>query len=281
MISLRYYLPRPDLRRYIYSYYLFESDMPVVRDLLRAALPQIRFLLAGSGLFHYADGRSQECPPAMLTGATNTPIYFDARGPLAVIGVGIMPEGWAALFGFSASEVADMTTDLCDILGAASIELHKQLLEAPDAAAALALLDLFFARLFSNPRQPPLWFTGATDAWLVGSTNPQVDQLITLTGVSARQIERLSSRIYGASPKLLARKYRALQTVVRLATGEATNWAEAAGNNYYDQSHFIRDFRQFIGMTPHRFAIDQAPVTRLSIANRRQLPDLPSLLMLS
>lgn len=281
MIALRYFLPRPDLRPYICSYYLFEADVPVVRDLLRAELPQMRFLLSGSGYYHYADGRSAHCPPAMLTGATNAPIQFDAQGPLIVMGIGILPAGWAALFGFDASEIADSTIDLGDLIGPAAVRTHLRLLEARNHAERVTVLDAFFSSLLATPRSLPLWFTRAADEWLVSTPNPQVDKLLDMTGVSARQLERLSNRIYGASPKLLARKYRALQAAVRIATGEAGSWADAAAEHYYDQSHFIRDFKQFTGMTPHRFATEQTPVTRLTITKRRLLPDMPRLLKLS
>ena len=84
--------------------------------------------------------------------------------------------------------------------------------------------------------------------------------------MSPRQIERLAKRIYGAPPKLLARKYRVLR-VASLIGQSGMPWPEAAGETFYDQSHFIREFKQFIGVTQQRFQRDPPPLTRLTMAS--------------
>jgi methylphosphotriester-DNA--protein-cysteine methyltransferase len=143
-----------------------------------------------------------------------------------------------------------------------------------------AINDFLLDRL-AQARSPAQWFTRLADAWLTGSTNPDVDALVAASGMSARSVERLTHRIYGASPKLLSRKYRALQAAVRLGTGEAVGWADAAADAFYDQAHFIREFKTFTGMTPARFLVEAAPITRLTIARRRQLPGLPRLALIA
>ena len=95
--------------------------------------------------------------------------------------------------------------------------------------------------------------------------------------MSARSVERLARRIYGASPKLLARKYRTLNAAVRMGNGDIPGWADVVGSAYYDQSHFIREFKQFVGITPTRFVIEAAPLMRLTIVRRRMMPDMPKL----
>ena len=127
----------------------------------------------------------------------------------------------------------------------------------------------------------PLWFTALADDWLTSSPSPAVDDLVAASGHSARQVARLMRRLYGGAPKLLSRKYRALQACVRLGNGDAHNWADAAGDAFYDQAHFIREFKSFVGMTPHRFAIDMAPVMRMTVARRAALPSMPKLALLS
>jgi methylphosphotriester-DNA--protein-cysteine methyltransferase len=123
----------------------------------------------------------------------------------------------------------------------------------------------------------PVWFTRLTDDWLTGSCNPDVDVLVTKSGMSARSVERLAKRIYGASPKLLSRKYRTLNAAVRLGNGDIVGWTDLADNAYYDQPHFIREFKQFVGMTPSRFLAEAAPLMRLTIVRRNMVPDMPKL----
>lgn len=279
MVSLRYFAPAPPLSGLISSYYLFESEAARIDDLLRAELAQLRFLLKGDIVARFGDGAPVDCPRAMLTGPTSMPVAFQGHGPLALVGVGLMPTGWATLIGCDADELADTLLPLDIIVGSVAAQAHERLLNAGTAEGIVAALDSLFMTLAERTRAAPLWFIRATDSWLTGSRAPEVDDLIAATGVSARQVERLAKRVYGASPKLLARKYRALQAAVRMGTGD--NWMEAAGDAFYDQPHFIREFKQFVGMTPHRFAVESAPVLRLTIERRRQLPTMPKLALYS
>jgi methylphosphotriester-DNA--protein-cysteine methyltransferase len=92
--------------------------------------------------------------------------------------------------------------------------------------------------------------------------------LIEATGLSARQVARLTNRLYGAPPKLLARKYRALRVASLIATTEE-DWRDTIGDAFYDQSHFIRELKHFVGATPHQIKNKLSIVPRLTMSRRR------------
>lgn len=280
MISIRYFSPAPALQPYLSSYYWFESNLPAFSDLMRAELPQIRLVTRGSPVNHYAGGAIRSVGPAQLQGPTSGPVRFFAAGPLHLFGVGLLPHGWAALIGAPADALADDVVDLGAVVGGAA-DVLGAIAAASDDAARVAAADRFFLGLLASERPAPLWFTRLTDAWLTASPSPDVDRLVAASGMSARSVERLARRLYGASPKLLARKYRALQAAVRIGNGEARGWADLAADGFYDQAHFIREFKQFTGLTPNRFRCEAAAVTRLTIARKRLMPGLPRLALYS
>ncbi len=73
-------------------------------------------------------------------------------------------------------------------------------------------------------------------------------------GVSARQLGRLFARHLGVAPKVAARVLRfqsALRTLMRDPGCSLAEVAAAAG--YFDQAHFIRDFRRFTGGVPRGY----------------------------
>lgn len=281
-LSLRYFSPAAQLRPWVSSYYLFEVEAPVIADTLRAELPQVRFMFRGCGSFRYGDGPQVPMPLAALCGATSVAVRFNAVGPLAIFGAGLLPAGWAALVGAGANEFANSLTDLEQMAGPAATHALEQMAEARSAREVVAAADAFFLLLSSRAKAPPLWFTRAADEWLSGSLNPDVSVLVRETGMSARQVERMAQRIYGASPKLLSRKYRALQAAVRLGLDPEADWEEAAAGAFYDQSHFIREFKSFIGMTPGQFTAKGSPwLTRLTIAKRQRHTTMPRLNLLS
>lgn len=282
VVSIRYFAPAPPLRRLISSYYWFRSDLPAFADLMRAELPQIRFVTTGRALNHFSTGVVRVSCPAQLQGPTLGPVRFTANGPLHVFGIGLLPLGWATLIGLPADELADDMADLSALIGNGALTLHARLQEAPDDLARVALVDQFLLDWMAQAEMAPCWFTRLTDGWLTDSRAPEVDALVAASGMSARSVERLARRLYGASPKLLARKYRCLGAAVQLGNGEVQGWQDLVeGGLFYDQAHVIREFHQFIGMTPARFLAEAAPITRLTIARKKLLPELPPLALFS
>jgi AraC-like DNA-binding protein len=281
MVSLRYFAPAEPLRGYVSSYYRFDTELPAFADLLRAELPQIRITTRGGGAIGFPDGRETPSPQIMLNGAGTGPTLFRTVGPTTVFGIGLLPAGWAALIGDSADAFAQTVASLPDVVRGVRSWHVDALASARSDSEAVAVLDAIVTALAAAGRSIPATFIATADAWLIGTRAPAVDALVAAADVSARQVERLTRRIYGAPPKLLARKYRTLQAAVRLGTGAAADWMDAAGEAFYDQPHFIREFRQFVGLTPRRFLEGMAPVMRLTIANRRQLPSLPRLALYS
>lgn len=281
MVSIRYFAPAPALRPYLSSYYWFESNLPVFSDLMRAELPQIRIVTVGRARNEYANGAIRQSGPAQLQGPTTGPSRFTAQGPLHLFGVGLLPQGWATLIGMPADRIADDVIDLSAAVGPSAADVADAMARARDDAERVAAADRFFLKLLAGAAATPTWFTRMTDAWLTATTDPCVDALVAESGMSARSVERMAKRVYGASPKLLARKYRALGAAVRIDNGEAEGWADMAAGAFYDQAHFIREFKQFTGMTPARFQVEAAPVTRITIARKKLMPGLPKLALYS
>jgi AraC-like DNA-binding protein len=277
MISIRYFAPAPPLRKYLSSYYWFEANQPVFHDLMRAELPQVRIVTLGQAHNHFCNGHVCKPGPVHVQGPTSGAAHYAATGPLHLFGVGLLPEGWAALIGDSADRYADDVVDLPALVGGLADRVLAEMIEARSDAERVAAADRFFLALLGRARAVPVWFTRLTDDWLTGSANPDLDDLVTQSGMSARSVERLARRIYGASPKLLARKYRTLNAAVRLGNGDIPGWADIIGSAYYDQSHFIREFKQFVGITPMRFLVEAAPLMRLTIVRRQLMPDMPRL----
>ena len=280
MVSITYLAPAPALRSYVSSYYWFCCDEPEFTDVMRAELPQIRLVVRGQAITHYAQGRSLGGVEALLQGPTLQPSRFVTEGPLHVFGMGLLPLGWAALINEPADGLADDGTDLGNVFGAAAASLLSDIRAADSDAARAAVVDRFLMARVQVLDPATEVFIALADDWLTASPAPQVEALVTASGLSQRTVERLCRRHYGASPKLLARKYRALAAAVRLGTGEVDGWTEL-GDWFYDQAHFIREFKHFIGKTPSRFMDESAVVTRLTIARKTLMPDLPPLALYS
>ncbi|MBC8082760.1 MAG: AraC family transcriptional regulator [Hymenobacter sp.] len=84
-------------------------------------------------------------------------------------------------------------------------------------------------------------------------------------GISGRYLERLFGQAVGVSPKYFCRIIRFQQTFRWLERTDSLT-AVAATCGYYDQAHFIRDFRHFTGTTPSAFRRASGPISTAFLA---------------
>jgi AraC-like DNA-binding protein len=96
-----------------------------------------------------------------------------------------------------------------------------------------------------------------TAAKLLHHTKGQyrIAELADYCKLSARQLERSFQKVIGISPKLFARTLRFAETQRRLMFEPDIDLTSLAYDyGYFDQAHFIKDFKAFTGKTPSEYA---------------------------
>ncbi|EMD83560.1 helix-turn-helix domain-containing protein [Pacificimonas flava] len=279
MIEMHFYLPARDLRAYLSSYYVLEYDLLRLDDIIQAEQSNIRFGLAGQYRMSVAD-RSGLYDGAVLFGHRTRPLIMTAFGPGKVLGAGLLPLGFETMFGMSADEMADRITPLPDLVGRPAEDAVDCMRGARSDAELTGCADMLFRRLAVRPARGAR-FQAAAERWLTMSEAPQVDDLVAACDMSARQTERLCHQYFGTSPKTLSRKSRVLRAAMRLRLNPGMRWVDAAGEAFYDQSHFIREFSAFTGMTPARYAATKSDLMEQSFRRRNEHRLIPPLSLLS
>ena len=272
-VGLRYFPPPEHLADYFSSAYLFTAQKPRLADVTRADFAQLRFMVAGEGSYRFSNGNRMETPACCLVGPTLGATRFDCRGSVQVMGVGILPLGWHMATARNACDDADRAIDMAEWAGRSSLETLAALRAIDDPEEGAARLWTYLEALVDrNPTVTPATrdFIAATDAWLIDEKSPRIADLMEATGLSGRQLERLCNRLYGAPPKYLARKYRALRCAVQIAV-DRREWQDLITDAFYDQSHLIREVKHFTGLTPLQLRSDPTVLTRLAFT-RRDLP---------
>lgn len=252
-MKLEYHLPRADLRDYVRSYYLFESERPTVQPMC-AELCNIRFLVSGSGDVVLPDGAPAPEFDATLLGPTMAAYRVETGPGTRLFGVGVLPRGWNALFSVSAEVLADKAVDFTALAGPPAAIAAEAIRNASCLADMAAIADLFFAQRLAAAPERHAFYPMAIERWLLDPTEPGLDALVARMDVSRRQTDRIAKQYFGASPKLLQRKYRALRAADRILFDRPGDWTGAAGEAFYDQSHFIKEFKTFVGATPADYA---------------------------
>jgi len=271
-VQLDYAVPGPALSGLVTLFYWFRADIPVMEDTERADHAQIRFRLTpGGASYGFVDGTVQTVSSAHIVGPTTGAFRVHAPGPIEVVGAGITPAGWAALVGIDASAMINRAIDLADLFGQSVVEAAIADLQRADGLEAKAACgEAILTALMGTQRETLTRFVQQVDAWLCGAPSPQIEVLVATTGLSRRQVERKCRVLYGAPPKLLARKYRALRAAVALVA-EDMAIDDAVGLGFYDQSHMNREIRQFTGYTPGQMKTEPTLLAQLTFAQRYSL----------
>lgn len=264
--ELDYVLPSADLQPFVTTFYRFRAPAPVFDDVERAQIPQLRFRLSpGASCYHFPDGSRQEAAPFHLLGPTTGPTRVCVDGPVLVFGLGLCPAGWEALLGHDASSRVNQVVDAETLFGPEVTEAAIFLRGDGGVAAMAAVVEPLLRRLMKGGQEATHSFCRAVDDWLGDSPSPAIEALIAATGLGRRQVERRCNALYGVPPKLLARRYRALRAAVALATGGP------APEGFYDQSHLIREVKQFTGLTPRKLRENPGVLAKLTIGRRGAL----------
>ena len=267
--SIAYFAPSESLRHFVAFHYTFGTTGRPYSAGLGALLGQANWLLRGNVLYHFCDGTAMAVPSVAIIGPTNGNLSFETAGHVALVGSSFLPAGWAALARVGASEFSDRLADGGALWGRRAAALLEPLAEARSDRDRVLLVDSFL--LGEMERRPTLVgpCVAAINAWLAGP-DLTLGRLMDSIDVSQRQATRIALAAHGAPLKVLARKYRALRSAAAFACGEAISPGDMANGDFYDQSHFIREFRHFLGMTPSAYLNDAAGVARVLMYRRWQ-----------
>lgn len=88
-------------------------------------------------------------------------------------------------------------------------------------------------------------------------------------GIEQRRLERIVRRDFGLPPKQVLRRARALDMASHLRGVADMAEAEELALRYYDQSHLIRDFAHYFGMSPRQFVEQPQPLMTLALETRQ------------
>ncbi len=165
-------------------------------------------------------------------------------------GVRFRPGMSAAFLNVSGIETTDQSLALSDLWGREARRLSDQVANASSAPERIRLLE----STLKHPRETGV--VARLCAWIMERAGQvRMDDLAREAGLSARQLRRLFLEAVGVSPKHFCRIIRFRNSLSRIPEGRSQEWAQTALEcGYYDQAHFINEFREFSGYTPGEFA---------------------------
>jgi AraC-like DNA-binding protein len=210
-------------------------------------------------IFNFSDGSAEQAqssgnalrlPHCFINGFNTTPINLSLPEKQVFFGVLIQPLAVKKLFGPPAASFADLTVDLT-LIDPGYLSLWHQLAEEEDFTARVEVfLNWLRQQYIALAPQEQLInrFLYAHDKY-----DLPVTQLAAAVCYSPRHLSRKIAEATGMNTEevLLYKKYLHAVNLIHLTELPLT--AIAYQSQFTDQSHFIRTFRAYTGMTPGEY----------------------------
>ncbi|SDH11869.1 AraC-type DNA-binding protein [Dyadobacter soli] len=269
-MEFQYFQPAKILAPYIRHYYLFESANNAAYEdtVFPSGDMEVIFNLGGGIWESLQESGFQNNPAIELWGQITRPLLIRSSGAHLMLGVRFFTHGTSFLLDDEIGIFNDQVFDLTDVLGRDIRDLHDRLLNASSATARIALLDDFFTgRLMrASGRHKRLnkvahILTSITK----DATENNISRVADNYGVSTRYLHKLVYQHTGLSPKSFDKIQRFKTSLKLIGENKLPLTSIAYDAGYFDQSHFIRDFKSFTGLTPSAYLNNLSAVNQMLI----------------
>jgi len=213
--------------------------------------PGIIFQHPDSGNFFQ---ESKKLPDAFLFGPTTRYAELNLSGKFSTVGVYLQPNALKTVFRLKAEELTDSCLNL-GLFAKSGESLSEKLTNTEKTGDRVAILSEYLIRQSEiNARKHDSTMAFALQQ-IVGSDGQiSLAKLQNELKITERSFHRKFKEYTGIAPKLFTRIVRFQASLKQL---EATDYRKlsdlAYSRDYADQSHFIRSFKEFSGMSPLQF----------------------------
>ncbi len=282
-VKITFVPPPPDLAPYISLIYHTEVSVEEgerIVDWLHPEWGNMRFFKGMNSdvpvFASLVDNPAHASERSIVIGPTSRSTYF-SLGAMRAWGIGILPLGWTKLFHVSAEHYADRHSDMeGDPQFADFAPMYKAIFQDSESDALIeAARIVAFLRERIAQADPDDKLVVKAHAALMNREIKSVIDMADAIGVSNRSFDRLSRRVFGFPPKLLMRRQRFLRSLAISMLDPELNFAHTLDGQYFDQSHFNRDFRRFMGMAPGKYRALAHPILKASVEGRMRAMGAP------
>ena len=248
--------PGPQLESFVHCFWILEFDGPetFVERILPDGRPEI--------VIHYQDTFEQHSPGtgkwetqnrALFIGPSCESLLLRPGRNSAVLGVRFRPGGASHFLKVPMAQMNGRIVEFSDLFSASAKELEERVVLGKDSRIRVEIMRKFLQdRLMDRSSDSVV----SAAIRLIDRNLGQVRlrDIAHLLDVGERRLERHFHESIGLSPKHFARIVRFQNSLKILRSNTQSNLADVAFHSgYFDQSHFIREFKEFAGLSPANY----------------------------
>ena len=252
------YKPHPDLETLVKFYWTLEvpfNPSNQKQKIIPDGCIEMTFNLGDKIKRYVSETEFIVHPSAMVMGQRTKPYFILPVGNVDTIAICFYPHGFATFVNTPLEQLVDKETHIAKLFGKiAASQLEQQIIEAKDTHQRIEIIETFLLKKLHEQATITSIVKATVDTFLKTSGSATINLISEGSLAKRRQLERHFKKQIGISPKQLGKVIRFQASLLMLLNRQTETLTHIAyENDYFDQNHFIKDFKEFVGVTPSEF----------------------------
>ncbi len=250
--------PHPDLESLISCYWTLEvsaTENPQRQRIIPDGTIEMAFILGDDIKRYTSENDFILQPRAMVLGQTIEPFYIKPTGYVNTFAIRFYPYGFANFVTVPIKTLANKETPLDLLFGEKTAKkLEQEIIQADNVNQRIGIIEGFLLDKLSEKSTVDNIVKTTIDALISTKGSTSILDILKEDLSKRRQLERKFVKQIGISPKQLGKVIRLQSALKMMLNEEGENLTNIAyQSEYYDQAHFIKDFKEFTGISPKEF----------------------------
>ncbi|MBO9729407.1 MAG: helix-turn-helix transcriptional regulator [Chitinophaga sp.] len=255
------YQPSLPLKSYVKGYWVFTSEQDMTNQtFFPSGYIDFAVNISGGTASTIINGRPIDMPNVEVLGQLTVPTRLTVTRGMMVLIARIFPYANALFFPNPISAFTNDSVDLEGLLGKVSAEFYDRLMQAPTIEQKVKELDQFLVQRLLGSKKRSNKVTMLERICSHISAEGELFNIKLLAhkyGFSERYIQQLFLDNVGLTPRVFFHIQRFNKSLELIHAGEQSLTSIAYDCGYFDQAHFIREFKKFTGVTPSEIRAGQ------------------------
>lgn len=251
------FLPTDILRPYIKYYWVYATDKVALTDVIYpSGYVELAINLSAGNLTTIINNQQIQMPNTEVLGQLTVPAKLLIPEGIAVLVTRFYSHAPSLFFPNKVADFTNTSISLTDIFGEQAAQLYLQLMEQDSLKQKINVLELFLIQQLKK-NEKRLSRLKLVERMCYHALNDEekfnIENLASTYGYSERHLQKLFLEFVGLTPKAFynIQRFNKSLKFVQSSYSSLTSIAYECG--YYDQSHFIKAFKTFSGITPFQF----------------------------
>ncbi len=251
------FLPHPDLSAIVKFYWTLEVPFDPnnqKQKIIPDGCIEMTFNLKDKIKRYISEDDFIVHPNAMVMGQRTKSYFIEPLGNVDSFAICFYPYGFANFVRTPLEKLVDTEKTIESLFGEIPAKaLEQKIIQATNTQQRIEIIETFLLDKLSQNSTIENLVKTTVDSLLETNGSSPINQILKDDLSKRRQLERNFKKQIGISPKQLGRVLR-LQTALKMLLNDEESLTNIAyESEYFDQAHFIKDFKEFIGTTPKEF----------------------------